>query len=277
MNHGVTRIANAATAIVPRSRIGHDHLLATVATVDKTREQIDSIACDARAIASLMMRVVAVDDGLDALEDIPIDVAVKMLFEHHLPLALWELLTVIAGSLGVGAHHPARPSEDVGSGIGGIAQDAQNRAGRRSHKACPVLTHGPSRKQQAMCLHMPHDFSGLTQLQKQTEDQRKALLHLQIWVLDHRSIVDTQEAHRKLHHELSTLCLVVHASIETSAQGMKLKLRNNSLHSQKESPVGRGRIVDSVAVADEALVHRAQIEQRIPVTAVAGQTRTLVT
>lgn len=147
----------------------------------------------------------------------------------------------------------------------------------RQHDGLNALEDIPIDVAVKMRLHMPHDFSGLTQLQKQTEDQRKALLHLQIWVLDHRSIVDTHEAHRQLHHQLSPLGLVVHASIETSAQGMKLKLRNNSLHSQKESPVGRGRIVDSVAVADEALVHRAQIEQRIPVTAVAGQTRTLVT
>ena len=71
--------------------------------------------------------------------------------------------------------------------------------------------------------------------------------------------------------------LVVDAGVEPSAQGMEFQLGDHALHSQKEAAVGGGRVVDAVAVSDEALMKGAQVEQRIPVTAVAGQAGAFVT
>ena len=53
---------------------------------------------------------------------------------------------------------------------------------------------------------------------------------------------------------------------------MQLHLGDRALQAQEQPPIRRARIVDALAVADEALPVAAQVEQRIPVRAVAAET-----
>src|SRR4051794_21846534 len=56
------------------------------------------------------------------------------------------------------------------------------------------------------------------------------------------------------------------------ARIVQLHLGDRALEAQEQPPVGRGRVVDAVPVADEALPVAAQVEQRVPVRAVAAET-----
>src|SRR5258708_22543062 len=52
---------------------------------------------------------------------------------------------------------------------------------------------------------------------------------------------------------------------------MNLHLRDQALQAEDESAVDRCRIVDAILVADEGGAEGAQVEEVIPVSAVAGQ------
>jgi hypothetical protein len=50
---------------------------------------------------------------------------------------------------------------------------------------------------------------------------------------------------------------------------MQLQLGDLALQAQEEAPVRRRGVVDAIAVADEAMAVAAQVEQLIPVSAIA--------
>jgi hypothetical protein len=51
---------------------------------------------------------------------------------------------------------------------------------------------------------------------------------------------------------------------------MQLQLGELSLQAEQEAAIGRAGVVDAVPVGNQALLVAAQIEQRVPVGAVAG-------
>ena len=54
---------------------------------------------------------------------------------------------------------------------------------------------------------------------------------------------------------------------------MQLQLRYRPFQTEQQSAVRTARIVDTVPIGDEATVEPADIEQRIPIRAVACETR----
>ena len=58
---------------------------------------------------------------------------------------------------------------------------------------------------------------------------------------------------------------------QACADGVQLHLGDRALEAQEQPPVGRGRVVDAFTVADKALSVAAQVEQRVPVRAVAAE------
>jgi hypothetical protein len=46
---------------------------------------------------------------------------------------------------------------------------------------------------------------------------------------------------------------------------VKLHLRDRTFEAEQEAAIGRARVVDPVAIADEALAIATQIQQRIPI------------
>ena len=50
---------------------------------------------------------------------------------------------------------------------------------------------------------------------------------------------------------------------------MQFQFRNLAFQTEKEPTVGRGGIIDAIAIADETLALATQVEQLIPVRAIA--------
>ena len=58
---------------------------------------------------------------------------------------------------------------------------------------------------------------------------------------------------------------------QAASDRMQLQFRDLALQAQEQAAVDRGRVVDPVAIGDEAVAVAADVEQRIPVGAVAGE------
>ena len=59
------------------------------------------------------------------------------------------------------------------------------------------------------------------------------------------------------------------------AQQRQLHLRHRALHAQQQPVVDAARVIDAVFVDDDAAHQRAELQQRVPVAAVARQARGL--
>src|SRR5262249_18684032 len=64
--------------------------------------------------------------------------------------------------------------------------------------------------------------------------------------------------------------------LEPRLEGVQLQLGDQPLQTQEESPIGSSRIVDAILVADEAVAEAAQVQELIPVRAVACQARGVI-
>ena len=62
---------------------------------------------------------------------------------------------------------------------------------------------------------------------------------------------------------------------QTAPDRVQFQFRDPALQAQEQAAVDRGRVVDPVAIGDEAVVIVADVEQWIPVGAVAGDPRDL--
>jgi hypothetical protein len=100
-------------------------------------------------------------------------------------------------------------------------------------------------------------------------------LHLAIGGLDHHAAGLPHEAGRQDKCKLAACGLVQEAGREAGPDGVQLDFGDGALEPEQQAPVGGAGIVDAVAVGDQAIPVAAEIEQRIPVRAVAGQTRDL--
>ena len=100
-------------------------------------------------------------------------------------------------------------------------------------------------------------------------------MHLAVRVLDHHTAGLADEADRQDQRQLSACGLVQETSREAGADRVQLDFGEGALEPEQQAPIGGARIIDSVAVGDEAVPVAAQIEQRVPVRTVPGQARDL--
>ena len=78
-----------------------------------------------------------------------------------------------------------------------------------------------------------------------------------------------REAHGEGQRQLAAPGLVEQAGRQPRLDRMELQFRDLALQPEEEAPVDRGRVVDPVPVADQAAAVAAEVEDLIPVGAVA--------
>ena len=71
--------------------------------------------------------------------------------------------------------------------------------------------------------------------------------------------------------QLTPASLVEQAGGEPAADRVQLQFGDRALEPKQEPPVGQARVVDRVAVGDQTAAVAADVEQRIPVRAVARE------
>ena len=118
-------------------------------------------------------------------------------------------------------------------------------------------------------------FAGRTYLEKGAEDQQEALLHFSIRVFLHHAALVADQPYGQLQRQLPSLGFLEESSRQSGFEGMQFQLGDLPFQAQQQTAVSTRRVVDAVAVGDETAGKAAQVEERIPVGAVARQARDL--
>jgi hypothetical protein len=92
-----------------------------------------------------------------------------------------------------------------------------------------------------------------TQLQERGKDQADPLLDLAVGVLHHHPMGVTCQTCRQEHRQFAPFGFVQQASRQAAAQSVQLDFGNGSLQAQKKAAISRARVVDPIAVANQAL------------------------
>ena len=90
-------------------------------------------------------------------------------------------------------------------------------------------------------------------------------------MLEHPTQGVAHQSDRQGQGQLAALGLVEQSGGQAGAQGVQLQFGDQALEAEDQPTIGRGRVVNAVLVADQAAAKAAQVEELIPVGAVAGQ------
>src|SRR3984885_4190067 len=126
---------------------------------------------------------------------------------------------------------------------------------------------------EAAIIEHAHDLGHGVELQENLEHKPQPLVNRHIGILDDHAGRLAHEADRQGESELAALGLGKKTGSQATSDCVQFKLRYCSLQSQKQPAVGAGRIIDAVAIGNEATAQATNIQQRVPVGAVARQPR----
>ena len=115
----------------------------------------------------------------------------------------------------------------------------------------------------------PQGLPGGTLVQEGREHQRDSVLHFLVRVLGHHARRVALQTGGQRQRQVAAFGLVEQA--EAPAQGVHLDLGDGALEAEQQAPVRGAGVVNPVAIGDQAVVIAAQVEQRVPVGAVARQ------
>src|SRR3954471_5780807 len=113
------------------------------------------------------------------------------------------------------------------------------------------------------------------QLGELGEDERDRLLHTPIWILLDAVVRRLEVAHGDGEEEFAAARLLLQGFERALAEEGQLHLAHGALHAEQKAVVRVARIVDALLIGDQRANQAAELEQRVPVTAVAGEPRSL--
>ena len=96
-------------------------------------------------------------------------------------------------------------------------------------------------------------------------------LDLLVRVFDYPSARRPDQADRQGQGQLAALRLVPQTGCQAGLQGVQLQFGDQALEAEDQPAIGGGGVVDAVLVADQAGAESTQVEELIPIGAVAGQ------
>src|SRR5262249_24887062 len=133
-----------------------------------------------------------------------------------------------------------------------------------------------ARQEQVVLVEAADDLAGRLDLEEGGEDQPEAVLYLLVGMLEHATQGVAHQADRQSQGQLTPLGLVEQPGSQAGFQGVQLQFGDQALQAETQPAIDSSRIVNAVLVADEAGAEPAQVEELIPVGAVAGQTGDIV-
>jgi hypothetical protein len=87
--------------------------------------------------------------------------------------------------------------------------------------------------------------------------------------------VAPDQSDRQAAPQFPARCLVADPAVEASAKDIELRFAHRALQPQQEAIIEQRRVINPVRVADQRIGQTAQINEAIPVSIVAGQSRHL--
>jgi hypothetical protein len=165
-------------------------------------------------------------------------------------------------------------AEGAGAAVGegsGIGRMLENRKHGRHPRCLPdqIAKTIPTGQQQRVAIERVDHFAGRATLQKRLEHQRQAGLRFLVGNLEHLTLPVAHQTRRQGQGQLPALRLVDQSGGQAGCHGVTFPCRQGALASQQEPAVDGRRIIDAIAIGDQAPLGATQVQQRIPVRAVA--------
>src|SRR3954467_10113176 len=129
------------------------------------------------------------------------------------------------------------------------------------------------RQRQALVAHPEGHLPNRLQLGKLGEDERDRLLHAAVRILLDAVVVHLEVAYGDGEKELAAAGLLLQGFERALAEEGQLHLAHGALHAEQKPVVRMARIVDAILIKDQRADQAAELEQRVPVAAVAGEAR----
>ena len=107
------------------------------------------------------------------------------------------------------------------------------------------------------------------------EDELNGLLHALVRILFDPAAPDFQIARGHAENQVAATRHLTQRFLRALAEQRQLEFAHRTFHTQQQSIVGMARIVDSVLVDEYGADQSTELYQRVPVAAVAGETRSL--
>src|SRR3954447_5423658 len=154
----------------------------------------------------------------------------------------------------------------------GIMQDARHRRYRCSRPTQVAMTIA-AREIKATLVQDAHDLGDGAEFQEGLEHKPKPLLYLDVGILEDDPARVAHQTDRKHEREFAALGLGKQSGSQPAADRVQFKLGYRPLQTEEQATVRAAGIVNAIAIGNEAAAQTTNIQQRIPVGAIAGETR----
>ena len=115
----------------------------------------------------------------------------------------------------------------------------------------------------------------LLELGELREDEPNGLLHALVRVLLDAVAPDFHIAGGNAENERAAARLLLQRLLRALAEQRQFKFAHRPFHAEQQPIIGMARIVDSILVDDDGADQSTELDQRMPVAAVARETRSL--
>jgi hypothetical protein len=224
--------------------------------------------------ASLAGRIIG-DHPLVPLELGPGDVALVLILEQDVPLGQWAThaaLHPLAALLDPDLAHCS--PEGIRPSIDGVSQDVVHGVveWRPPDDAAPLCRAVACGGQRDAFLAQPHmHLSHTLKRSKLREHYPEGILHSLVRVLLDSVAPGFDIAGRDTEEQRAAACFLLQRLLRALAKQRELELAHRSLHAEQQAIIGIARIIDSVLVYDDGPDQSTELDQRMPVAAVAGE------
>src|SRR5271169_2350423 len=259
------------------SAIGNMELAPAMAATEQPGQQSFAAPHGAAARPTLSVGVVA-DQALIPLERVPADIPLMMVTDQNLPVrplnakASNDALAAVLDS-----HLAGRAAERIGARVDGVRQDVMDGVvDRRLPLQAPIVrTMADGGKRDPLLAKPDMDLPHALQLGEFVEDQGEPLAHAQVRILLDSVGPAAYVAHGDRREQFPAAGLLLERLVGALAQDRQLHLAHGPFHAEEKAVVGEARIVDAVFVGDQRPDEAAELQQRVPIAPIAGQTRSL--
>lgn len=264
-------LAVIPTGVAVSAGVGNVQLAPAMATAQKAGEQ--SLAPAQRTAAHRVLAVGIVCDQAEVpLVVRPAQITLMVIRDQHLPVL--ALLLEAAHHLlaaGLDADAAAGASEGIGAGVDRVGQDMQDRVVDWQlpfdHAAFGAIS---GRGQWDAFVPEPEvHLTHRMHLGELGEDESDRLRNAPIRILLDTVVADAHIADGDRHEQLAAARFTLQRLERALAQHRQLHLAHGALHAEQQAIVGMARIVDAVLVDDERADEAAELQERVPVAAVA--------
>ena len=214
-------------------------------------------------------------EALIEFELVPGDVALVLFLEQHVPFsdrAAHTAADVLAAL--DNADLAPRPPECIGAGVDRIGQYVVDGiiSGQFPDDAERLGSPRLGGQHDAFLSQPDMNLAGAAKLGELREHQPQGFPHSAVRVLLDPVAPGLHVARRNTEKKRATPRFLFQRLLRALAEQRQLQFAHRSLHPEQQPIIGMPRIVDSVLVDDNRSNQSTELDQRMPVTAVARQT-----